>query len=95
MIRPIFWFLARLPLLVLILVVALVMSSCTMLGMNYASLETDNKPAPKPALNVRAITTEGSPEREALKQRFEDVLYGPWPAGMPVSFGDWQMIDPE
>jgi (4-O-methyl)-D-glucuronate---lignin esterase len=95
MIRPIFWFLARLPLLVLILVVALVMSSCTMLGMNYASLETDNKPAPKPALNVPAITTEGSPEREALKQRFEDVLYGPWPAGMPVSFGDWQMIDPE
>jgi hypothetical protein len=95
MIRPILWFLARLPLLVLIFVMALVMSSCTMLGMNYASLEVDNKPAPEPALNLPAITAEGSPEREALKQTFEDVLYGPWPAGMPVSFGDWQMIDPE
>jgi dienelactone hydrolase len=95
MIRPILWFLARLPLLVLILVVALVMSSCTMLGMNYASLDTDNKPAPVPALDLPAITAEGSPQREALKQKFEDVLYGPWPAGMPVSFGDWQMIDPE
>ncbi len=95
MIRPIFWFLARLPLLVLILVVALVMSSCTMLGMNYASLETANKPAPSPVLDLPAITAEGSPEREALKQAFEDVLYGPWPAGMPVSFGDWQMIDPD
>jgi len=95
MIRPLLWFLARLPLLVLILVVALVMSSCTMLGMNYASLETANKPAPSPALDVPAITVEGSPEREALKQKFEDVLYGPWPAGMPVSFGDWQMVDPE
>lgn len=95
MIRPILWFLARLPLLVLILVVALVMSSCTMLGMNYASLETDNKPVPAPALDLPAITAEGSPEREALKQKFEDVLYGPWPTGMPVSFGDWQMIDPE
>lgn len=95
MIRPILWFLARLPLLVLILIVALVMSSCTMLGMNYASLETGNKPAPSPALDVPAITQEGSPAREALKQKFEDVLYGPWPEGMPVSFGDWQMIDPE
>ena len=95
MIRPIFWFLARLPLLVLILVVALVMSSCTMLGMNYASLETANKPAPSPGLDLPAITAEGSLEREALKQAFEDVLYGPWPDGMPVSFGDWQMIDPD
>ncbi|MEZ5999181.1 alpha/beta hydrolase family protein [Hyphomonas sp.] len=95
MIRPILWFLARLPLLVLIFVVALVMSSCTMLGMNYASLETANKPAPSPALDVPAITIEGSPARETLKRKFEDVLYGPWPAGMPVSFGDWQMIDPE
>lgn len=95
MIRPIIWFLARLPLLALILVVALVMSSCTMLGMNYASLETANKPDPAPPLNVEALTVEGSPEREALKQEFEKVLYGPWPANMPVSFGDWTMIDPE
>lgn len=95
MTRPILWFLARLPLLVLIFVMALVMSSCTMLGLNYASLETDNKPDPMPALNLPAITVQGSPEREALKQKFEDVLYGPWPQGMPVSFGDWQMIDPD
>lgn len=95
MIRPLLWFLVRLPLLVLILVVALIMSSCTMLGMNYASLETDNKPAPRPGLDLPDLTHDGSAAREALKQSFEDVLYGPWPAGMPVSFGDWQMIDPE
>ena len=95
MIRPVLWFLARLPLLILIFIVALVMSNCTMLGMNYTSLETANKPAPSPSLDLPAITEPGNPAREALKQRFEAVLYGPWPAGMPVRFGDWQMIDPD
>ena len=71
------------------------MPACLRQGSFWWSLETDNKPEPKPALDLPAITVEGSPAREALKRSFEDVLYGPWPAGMPVSFGDWQMVDPE
>jgi dienelactone hydrolase len=86
------WFLKRIPLLLLIALTALVMSNCTMLGLNYASLETANKPAPVPPIDVSAIA-EGSAGRGALKQAFEDTLYGPWPAGMPVSFGAWRVVD--
>ncbi|MCA8897186.1 MAG: hypothetical protein KDA39_00535 [Hyphomonas sp.] len=95
MLRATLWFLVRLPLLVLIFVVALVMSSCTMLGMNYASLEVDNKAIPAPQLDVAAITSPDGRERNRLMHTFEEVLYGPWPYGMPVKFGDWTMIDPD
>ena len=77
MFRAIVWFLVRLPLLVLIFVTALVMSSCTMLGLNYASLETANKAAPQPALNIAAIMSEPT-YRTGLMQSFEEVLYGPF-----------------
>ncbi|MEZ5954951.1 MAG: hypothetical protein R3C13_11685 [Hyphomonas sp.] len=93
--RQVLWFLARLPLLVLIFVVALMMSSCTMLGMNYASLEVDNKPAAIPPIDVSALNNPDGRERNRLMHTFEEVLYGPWPYNMPVSFGDWTMIDPE
>ncbi len=93
MLRSVLWFAVRLPLLLVIFVVVLVMSSCTMLGMNYASLETANKPAASPPIDVASLV--GNPaEREHLKDVFADTLYGPWPAGMAVSFGDWTMIDP-
>ena len=38
--------------LMLAVIVIAGMSACTMLGFNYASLETDNKPAPSPALTL-------------------------------------------
>tara|TARA_R110000782_G_scaffold213018_1_gene301007 strand:+ start:714 stop:2045 length:1332 start_codon:yes stop_codon:yes gene_type:complete len=87
-----FWLLKRIPLLFLIIVMALVMSNCTMLGLNYASLTTGNKPAPQPPLDVSAFA-EDSGRRDALKQAFEDTLYGPWPADMPVAHGDWRVVD--
>lgn len=69
----------------------LVASSCTMLGLNYASLETANKPAAMPALDIpRLMTPEG--RAEAMKL-LEDTLYGPWPAGLPVAISDWRMIN--
>ncbi|MEZ5998016.1 MAG: hypothetical protein R3B98_04920 [Hyphomonas sp.] len=95
MLRAVLWFLVRLPLLILIFVVALVMSSCTMLGMNYASLDVDNKPAAAPTIDVAALNNPDGRERNRLMHTFEEVLYGPWPYNMPVSFGDWTMIDPD
>ncbi len=69
----------------------LVASSCTMLGMNYASLETGNKPAVVPVLDVpRLMTPEG---RAEAMQMLEDTLYGPWPAGLPVAISDWRIIN--
>jgi len=71
----------------------LVASSCTMLGLNYASLETGNKPAAVPALDVaRLMTPDG--RAEAMKM-LEDTLYGPWPQGLPVSISDWRIINPD
>ena len=92
MLRSIMWFLVRLPLLLVILALSLIMSSCTMLGLNYASLETGNKPAPVPAIDVGEIAHNPA-ERIRLMAAFEDVLYGPWPAGLPVSWGEGRSVD--
>ena len=88
------WFLKRMPLLIVLGITVLVMSNCTMLGMNYASLETGNKALPQPPLDVQAITGS-SATRDELKQAFEDTLYGPWPKGMPVTFSQWHVVDPD
>ncbi len=72
-------------------VTLLVASSCTMLGLNYASLDTGNKSAPVPALDIdRLMTPDG--RAEAMKL-LEDTLYGPWPQGLPVSMSDWRIIN--
>lgn len=73
---------------------ALVASSCTMLGLNYASLDTDNKPAATPPIDVAALISDPA-ERVRLKGLLEDTLYGSWPEGMPVSFSDWRVIVPD
>ncbi len=87
-----FWKLVRWSgLAVLSGLILLVASSCTMLGMNYASLDTDNKPWPEPPLDLAELGTEEG--REALRRRFEASLYGPWPEGLAVSWTDWQLID--
>jgi len=71
----------------------LVTSSCTMLGLNYASLDTANKPDPVPVLDIdRLMTAEG---RAEAMQMLEDTLYGPWPEGLPVAISDWRIINPD
>ena len=62
------------------------MSACTMLGLNYASLETDNKPAPRPDLTLPF-------DPAATRAALEAELYGPWPAGLPISVSESRMID--
>lgn len=62
------------------------MSACTMLGLNYASLETDNKPVPLPDLSLPF-------DPEATRAILETELYGPWPANLPVSASEPWIID--
>lgn len=62
------------------------MSACTMLGLNYSSLETDNKPEPRPALTADF-------DLEQTKLTLEAELYGPWPGQLPISASEPRMID--
>jgi len=62
------------------------MSACTMLGFNYASLETDNKPAPSPALSLPFDDVE-------TRATLENELYGPWPGNLPVTVGETRVVD--
>lgn len=75
-------------------VMLLVGSSCTMLGLNYASLDTANKPAAAPPIDVAALVSDPA-ERARLKGLLQDTLYGAWPEGLPVSYGDWRVIVPD
>lgn len=78
----------------LALVLLLIGTSCTMLGLNYASLDTDNKPAATPAINVRALVSDPA-ERTRLKGLLQETLYGAWPDGLAVKSGDWRVIVPD
>ena len=62
------------------------MSACTMLGLNYASLETENKPAPTPDFSLPFDDVE-------TRATLENELYGPWPANLPVSAGESRVVD--
>ena len=62
------------------------MSACTMLGLNYASLETDNRLAPMPEIT---LPYDADDARETLERE----LYGPWPENLPVSASEPRMID--
>lgn len=85
-------FAKRLPLIIGLGIVGFVMSSCTMLGLNYASLETGNKPEARPAIET-ADWDSWEARRTALKALFETHVYGPWPEGLEVSFGETRTID--
>ena len=72
--------------LILAVFVLSAMSACTMLGLNYASLETENRPDPQPALDAGF-----DPER--TRKTLEQELYGPWPASLAITVGETRMID--
>lgn len=72
----------------------LLVANCTMLGLNYASLEIGNKPAPRPA--IAADTLEAwRDQRAALKHAFEAHVYGPWPEGLPVKRISRRVAEPD
>lgn len=88
----IFYLLKKLPLILAGFLTMFVMSSCTMLGLNYASLEVENKPVAEPAIDVTSLA-DWDAGRAVLKTAFEDTLYGPWPTGLAVSFGQTRRIE--
>lgn len=67
-------------------VLLLGLANCTMLGLNYSSLETGNKPTPSPT-----IAADFDPA--SVRTTFEDELYGPWPENLPVTASNWRMVD--
>jgi len=69
-------------------IVLMGMSACTMLGLNYASLETANKPDAIPELTLPF-------EADAARATLQAELYGPWPSELPVSASAPRMIDPD
>jgi len=64
------------------------LSSCTLLGLNYASLETGNKPWPAPELSLPL-------DRQAIITALQDELYGPWPDEMAVRIVSRRVIEPD
>jgi len=82
----------RIPQVFVLGVFALVMTNCTMLGLNYASLETGNKGAPYPAIAARSLT-DWQAQRGALLTAFEREIYGPWPEGLAVTLIETRIVD--
>lgn len=80
--------------LLLILVMAFIVSNCTMLGLNYASLDTANKPAPEPSIEAASLSA-WTAVRGPLKQVFEQEIYGPWPNGLPARLVSRRIADPD
>ncbi len=72
--------------------ILLVMSSCTMLGLNYASLETDNKPEAVPPITASSLA-EWEAGRDSLVRTFDEYIYGPWPDGLGVELVERRMVD--
>ena len=62
------------------------MWGCTMLGLNYASLDTENKPVPRPDITLPF-------DAESTRATLEEELYGPWPGGLPVRASAARVVD--
>lgn len=80
--------------LIILVILVVGMSSCTMLGLNYASLDVDNKPDASPAITAASLS-EWEARRPALMSKFEHVVYGPWPEGLAVELLERRMVNPE
>ncbi len=64
----------------------LIVSACTPLGLNYASLAVDNKPEPEPALLLPLDPAQ-------IRDTLSTELYGLWPEGLSVSAGSRRILD--
>jgi len=71
---------------------ALIVSNCTMLGLNRASLETAGRPAPQPAIEAGTVEAWAR-EQDRLRAAFEANVYGPWPEGVPVRLVSQRVAD--
>lgn len=73
-------------------VLLVMLTNCTMLGLNYASLEVDNKPNARPKITAQSLA-EWEASRDSLIKTFDEIVYGPWPEGMAVDLVSRRMVD--
>lgn len=69
------------------------MVACTTLGLNYASLEVDNKPEAWPQLEgtaLAAVTTDAEIGRDMV----ERYIFGPVPMNLPTRLVERRLVDP-
>ena len=78
--------------LIVLAILLFLMTNCTMLGLNYASLEVGNKPDARPEIDAASLA-EWEAGREGLVQTFEALVYGPWPEGQDVQLVGRRMVD--
>lgn len=74
------------------LILVFVVSNCTMLGLNTASLKVEGKPQPVPTI-VADDPEAWQAERERLKTAFAREVYGAWPDGLPVRVDSVRVAD--
>lgn len=72
--------------------IATTLAACTQLGMRYASLKVD-PPTDVPMIKAQTLA-DWQAERETLKARFAEVMYGTWPDGLQVEIGSTRIVDP-
>ena len=88
------WKIVRTILLLPVLgIVAIVATSCTQLGLNYASLEVDNKPQAQPPLNALSQAEWEATEAPALKAALEEHVFGPVPTGLASRVVSHRVVD--
>jgi hypothetical protein len=83
-------FLFMLPLFGLVAIVA---TSCTQLGLNYASLETANKGVAAPALELVSVEDWQAREAPELRARLEDAIFGPVPVGIEARIVSRRVVE--
>lgn len=83
-------FIFMLPLFGLIAIIA---TSCTQLGLNYASLETANKPVATPALVASGLSDWQANEAPRLAAKLEQSVYGPVPLGVTSRLVSRRVVD--
>lgn len=74
-------------------IVAVIATSCTQLGLNYASLETENKSVATPALAADDRTDWQAREAPELKAKLEQAIFGPVPLGVASRIVSQRIVD--
>ncbi|MEO9971015.1 MAG: hypothetical protein ABJG15_14555 [Hyphomonadaceae bacterium] len=74
-------------------IIAIIATSCTQFGLNYASLETDNKPVAMPALVATGQTDWQTREAPELKAKLEQSIFGPVPTGVASRIVSQRIVD--
>jgi hypothetical protein len=75
----------------LVTTAGLITTNCTMLSLNYASLEPGAKPPPSPAIKAKSLEAWRA-RRADLTEAFEAHVYGPWPEDLRADRVDRRIV---